>query len=125
LGAPDEATLARPGALAAQEGDMQKTPNNLRLIWAEKLVLCLVSLVTALAAFCWVLVAIGAGPMGADHVLASIGTDGAVELGVAVLALWATFRALDFVAHGSTYKLFHTRRADAPVLPTRKNLLAH
>lgn len=104
---------------------MRNTSNNLRLIWADKLALWLVALIVALAAFAWIMVAIGAGPMGADHVLASVGVDGAVELGALLLALWATFRALDFVAHGSTYRLFHAAPTETPVLPTGKNLLAH
>jgi hypothetical protein len=104
---------------------MQNTSNNLRLIWADKIVLWLVVLALAVAAFAWVLVAIGAGAVGADHVLASVGVNGMVELGALILALWATFRTLDFVAHGSTYRLFHTAPTETAALPTGKNLLAH
>jgi hypothetical protein len=104
---------------------MQSPSNNLRLIWADKIVLWLVALLLAVAAFAWAMVAIGAGAMGADHVLASVGRDGVIELGALVLALWATLRGLDFVAHGSTYRLFHTAPADTAVLPAGKNLLAH
>lgn len=104
---------------------MRNASTNLRLIWAEKIVLWLVALMLAVAAFAWVLVAIAAGPTGADHVLASVGLDGAVELGALAVALWATFRALDFIAHGSTYRLFHSAPSETTALPTGKNLLAH
>ena len=58
--------------------------------------------------------------------LASFGIGDAPEIAAFLLAVWATLRALDFVFHGSTYKLFHTAPKDAPVaLPTSGNLLAH
>ena len=92
---------------------MQMTRNNLRLIWADKIVL-----------------ALAAGPMGADHVLASIGIENVLELFCAVLAVWAMLRAVDFVAGGTTYKLFHAepaadlRAVSAAEVPDSK-LLAH
>jgi hypothetical protein len=104
---------------------MQKPSNSLRLIWADKIVLTLAVLIGGLAGFGWGLTALAAGIAGADHVFASIGTGGALELTALLFAIWATFRALDFVAHGSTYKLFHAERNQAPALPTGGNLLAH
>jgi hypothetical protein len=104
---------------------MQHTPNKLRLIWADKIVLWLAILMAAMAAFAWVLIGVAAGPMGANHVLASVGTGGTLEIAALLLTLWAILRALDFAAGGATYKLFHALPArDESVLPTSGNLLA-
>ena len=106
------------------------TRNNLRLIWADKIVLALAILLLAIPAFGWAIVALAAGPMGADHVLASIGIENVLELFCAVLAVWAMLRAVDFVAGGTTYKLFHAepaadlRAVSAAEVPDSK-LLAH
>jgi hypothetical protein len=105
---------------------MQNVRNNLRLIWADKIALTLAVLIVALAAFVWLLAVLAAGLAGASHVFASVGTDGALELAAIVFAVWATFRALDFAFGGSTYRLFHAEpAADAPLLQTGGNLLAH
>jgi F0F1-type ATP synthase assembly protein I len=104
---------------------MQNARVNLRFIWAEKIVLTLAALGAAIAAFGWVLVALAAGMTGANHVLASIGADGALEITAVLFAVWATFRAMDFAFGGSTYKLFHAEREDAAVLPVAGKLLAH
>ncbi len=110
---------------------MPNMPKDLRLIWADKIVLWLAISIVALAALGWLLMALAAGAAGANHVLASIGIVGTLEICAALLVIWATFRALDFAAGGATYKLFHAEpAADAPVLqtpvlPTSRNLLAH
>ena len=93
---------------------MEDTRDKLRLIWADKIALSLTILIVAIPAFGWVLVAIAAGPAGANHVVESIGMDGALEVIGAVLAVWATLRALDFAAGGATYKLFRAASGDAP-----------
>ena len=105
---------------------MHDEPRRLRLIWADKIVLWLAIVLVAAAALAWLMIAIAAGIMGANHVVDSLGNGGLMEIGAFLLALWATFRALDFIAHGATYKLFHAEPApDAPVLPSGENLLAH
>jgi hypothetical protein len=92
---------------------MEDTRNKLRLIWADKIALSLTILIVAIPAFGWVLVAIAAGPAGANHVIESIGMDGALEVMGAVLTVWAALRGVDFAAGGATYKLFHAAPADA------------
>lgn len=108
---------------------MQTTQNKLRLIWADKIALSLAVLIVAIPAIGWALVALAAGPLGANHVLASIGADGAIEVLATVLALWASLRAIDFLAGGATYKLFHTEEKAASASSAREipggNLLAH
>jgi hypothetical protein len=105
---------------------MQYAPNNLRLIWADKIVLTLAVLILIVAVFGWVLFAIAAGTAGANHVLASVGLGGTLGIIAVLFAVWATFRATDFAAGGATYQLFHAAPVeDAPVLPVTENLLAH
>jgi hypothetical protein len=104
---------------------MQNLRHHLRLIWADKIALTLAVLIAVLAAFGWALMALAAGAAGANHVAASIGFGGALEIGAVVLALWATLRAADFAFGGATYKLFHVEPETAAVLPTGGNLLAH
>jgi hypothetical protein len=109
---------------------MRIAQNKLRMIWADKIALALAILLVAIPAIGWGLVALATGTMGANHVLASIGTEGALEVAAVVFAVWASFRAMDYVAHGATYKLFHAEQvadapvAQAPVLPSGRNLLA-
>jgi len=94
---------------------MRSVQSRLHLIWADKLVLWLVILGIAALAICWCLVAVAAGVDGANHVALSFGWD--PNIAIALLTLWAVLRALDFVAGGSTYKLFvPAREPAAPVM---------
>jgi hypothetical protein len=105
---------------------MRNTSNNLRLIWADKIVLSLAVLIAVIPAIGWGLVALATGAMGANHVLASIGTEGALDVIAVLLAVWAMLRALDFAAGGATYKLFHAEPvADASAIPLGGDILAH
>ena len=105
---------------------MQNAPNKLRLIWADKIALTLAAVIVSMAASAWILVAIAAGFAGANHVLASFGTGYALEVVALVLAVWASFRAVDFAFRGATYKLFHTEpAADMRALQPGGNILAH
>ena len=90
---------------------MQSIRENLRLIWADKIVLWMAITAAGLAAFTWLLAAVATGISGANHVVASLGTGGGSEVALGAFALWTTLRALDFVFHGSTWRLFHTNPA--------------
>ncbi|HEX3430458.1 MAG TPA: hypothetical protein VHT03_06185 [Rhizomicrobium sp.] len=90
----------------------------LRLIWAEKTAFALLLAETVLVAFLWLISFLAAGNAGANHVLASIG-EWRVEQGfLSILALWMSFRAMDFIVGGSTYRLFARLTAAARSLPT-------
>jgi hypothetical protein len=91
---------------------MQNVRNHLRFIWADKIVLWLAILFVAVTAIGWVLVAAAAGAMGANHVVASLGLN-SVPIIVAFASLWALLRAIDFIAKGSTYRLFVAEPAPA------------
>jgi hypothetical protein len=104
---------------------MHNARKNLCLIWADKIALTLFILIAVVTAFVWGLAALAAGPAGANHVFASIGLDGALEVAAALFAVWATLRAMDFAFGGATYKLFHAEPEDGTVLPVGGNLLAH
>ena len=106
---------------------MRDSQNKLRLIWADKIALVLAVLVAVIPAIGWALIGLATGMAGANHVLASIGTDGAAEVLAMLVAVWLSLRAIDFAFGGSTYKLFHAEPAAhaSPVLPTNGNLLAH
>ena len=105
---------------------MQDTANRLRLIWADKIVFWLALLSAVLMAIAWVFIAAAAGPIGANHVLASFGWGGIAEGVAGLLAFWAGLRALDFAFGGATHKLFYAERQDdVAALPARENLLAH
>jgi hypothetical protein len=86
---------------------VQNIRNHLHFIWADKIALWLAILFVALAAIGWVLVAAAAGVMGADHVVASLGLNG-TPIVIAWVSVWALLRAIDFIAKGSTYRLFVT-----------------
>ncbi|HEY4124793.1 MAG TPA: hypothetical protein VGM36_09280 [Rhizomicrobium sp.] len=98
---------------------MRSAQSRLHLIWADKIVLWLVILGIATLAICWCLVAVAAGVDGANHVALSFGWD--PNIGIALLALWAALRALDFIAGGSTYKLFvPEHEPEAPAMTVRE-----
>jgi hypothetical protein len=82
---------------------VQNIRKNLRFIWADKIVFWLAILLVAMSVICWVLVAAAAGVAGANHVIASLSGDPITTL----VSLWAVLRAIDFIAKGSTYRLFH------------------
>jgi len=69
----------------------------------------------AMAAIGWVLVVTAAGVMGANHVIASLGLN-ATPIVIALVSVWALLRAIDFIAKGSTYRLFVAE--PAPAVPT-------
>ena len=100
--------------VAAEEKGIavQNVRNNLRFIWADKIVLWLAMLFVALAAVGWILVALAAGPMGANHVVASLGLSATPV--VILASTWAALRAIDFIAKGSTYRLF-MGQPEAPI----------
>lgn len=77
---------------------------HLHFIWADRAVLWLAMLFVALAVIGWILVALAAGPAGANHVVASLGLNATPVIVLA--SVWATLRAIDFIAKGSTYRLF-------------------
>ena len=94
---------------------MQNIRNHLHFIWADKIALWLAVLFVAMAAIGWVLVATAAGVMGANHVIASLGLN-ATPIVIALVSVWALLRAIDFIAKGSTYRLFVAE--PAPTVPT-------
>ena len=87
---------------------MQNIRNHLHFIWADKIVAWAAILFVAMTAIGWVLVAAAAGAQGANHVVASLGLNGGPII-IALVSLWALLRAIDFIAKGSTYRLFHTQ----------------
>ena len=95
---------------------MQNIRNHLHFIWADKIAVWLVILVVALAAVGWVLVAVAAGVMGANHVVASLGFNGG-PIVITLASVWALLRAIDFIAKGSTYRLFVTEPAATTATP--------
>jgi hypothetical protein len=79
--------------------------SSVRVIWAEKTAIALILAEVGLVASLWLITFLAAGLAGASHVFASIGV-WRVEQGLlAILALWISFRVMDFVAGGSTYRL--------------------
>jgi hypothetical protein len=84
---------------------VQNIQNHLHFIWADKIALWLAVLFVAMAAIGWVLIATAAGLMGANHVVASLGLHG-TPIVIAWISVWALLRAIDFIAKGSTYRLF-------------------
>lgn len=95
---------------------MQNIRNHLHLIWADKIVLWLAVLFVAMVAVGWMLVALAAGTLGANHVVASIGFNGG-PIVIALASFWALLRAIDFIAKGSTYRMF-----TAPPEPPAANI---
>lgn len=85
---------------------MRKFRDRLRLIWADKIVLWLAVLIVAAMAILWIMVAVAAGTDGANHVVASFGSDFGVHIIIDLVGLWALLRAIDFIAGGATYRMF-------------------
>ena len=96
---------------------MQNIRNHLHFIWADKIALWLAVLFVAMAAIGWVLVATAAGVMGANHVRASLGLN-ATPIVIALVSVWALLRAIDFIAKGSTYRLFVAEPAPTASMTT-------
>lgn len=92
---------------------MDNLRENLRLIWADKIVLVIGISVLALTGIGWLLVAIAAGIAGADHVVASFVTEEGVYTVFSLAVFWLFLRGADFVFRGSTYRLFANRRPSA------------
>jgi hypothetical protein len=97
-------------AAAGKGCAVQNIRNHLHFIWADKIALWLGIIFVAMAAIGWVLVAAAAGVMGANHVMASLGLNGA-PIVITLVSVWALLRAIDFIAKGSTYRLFVTEPA--------------
>ena len=94
---------------------MKYSHKHLHFIWADRIALWLAVLFVALAVIGWILVALAAGPLGANHVVASLGLNATPVIILA--STWAGLRAIDFIAKGSTYRLFHAE-PDPPVTVT-------
>lgn len=93
--------------------------NRFHLIWADRIVLWLAILGIAALAICWCAVAVAAGVEGANHVVLSFGLNSGPL--VALIALWALLRAIDFVAGGATYRIFvPMREPEAPAVPVHE-----
>ena len=82
------------------------TGSTVRVIWAEKTAFALLLAEMGVVASLWLIALLAAGRAGADHVFASIGVWRVEQGFLAILALWISFRVADFVAGGSTYRLF-------------------
>ena len=109
---------------------MRYSRKHLHFIWADRVVLWLAALFVALAVIGWILVALAAGPQGANHVVASLGLNATPV--VILASVWATLRAIDFIAKGSTYRLFIVEPEPAPkttayaaAADTNKPMAAH
>ena len=106
---------------------MSNFRQQLHLIWADKVALAVAALAVVATGLMWVFVMLAAGAKGANHVLASVGVDGAIEGAAYLAGFWALLRALDFAFGGATAKMF-TRPSEHPAaasLPVGGNLLAH
>lgn len=101
---------------------------HLRLIWADRIVLWLTVLGVAAMAALWLLVAVAAGIQGAGHVVTSFGWDGFPAIALTLVSIWALLRAIDFIAGGSTYKMFNAppemEVTSAPVVPITNKPMA-
>jgi len=76
------------------------------LIRADKVVLFATAAFLALLALCWSIAFLAIGNLGAKHLWNYMGVQGIeLSLSVAVLVL-IVIRGVDFVAGGSTYRLF-------------------
>jgi hypothetical protein len=84
---------------------MRSIQNRLHLIWADKIVLWLAIAAVAALALCWCLVGVAAGMEGANHVVQSFALDSGPIALIALVSLWALFRAIDFIAGGATHRL--------------------
>jgi hypothetical protein len=83
--------------------------SSIRVIWAEKTSFALILAEAALIASLWFIAFLAAGRAGANHVFASIGVWRVEQGFLAILPLWLSFRLMDFIAGGSTRRLFYRR----------------
>ncbi len=74
------------------------------LIWADKIALSLASFGLLLLAIIWLAGIAIDGEVGAQHLLASVGS-GTVDLcGLTILIFWGAMRGIDLLAGGQTYR---------------------
>jgi len=77
-----------------------------RFIWADKAALLVACAFLSLLAFCWSLVFLAVGSLGARHLWGYMGIGG-FELGLLVAgSAWVVMRSADLMTGGSTYRLF-------------------
>jgi hypothetical protein len=84
---------------------MQIVKGHFQLIWADKFALAVAAAGVFVALLLWVLVAVAAGTLGANHVFATLGMASIFYTSGAALLLWLVLRAIDFAAKGATYTL--------------------
>ena len=78
-------------------------------IWADKTALLLVFLFSSLLLYLWSLAFLVVGNLGAKHLWANFGILG-VELEILTVgSAWIVMRVTDFLAGGSTYRLFNDK----------------
>jgi hypothetical protein len=77
-----------------------------RFIWADKAALLVACAFLSLLAFCWSLVFLAVGSLGARHLWGYLGIRG-FELCLLVAgSAWFVMRSADLMTGGSTYRLF-------------------
>ena len=77
-----------------------------KFIWADKAALLVACAFLSLLAFCWSLVFLAVGSLGARHLWGYMGIRG-FELGLLVAgSAWVVMRSADLMTGGSTYRLF-------------------
>jgi hypothetical protein len=107
---------------------MENFRAELRLIWADKIVIALAVAIAGIAVLAWGLVAIAAGIAGANHVILSFGSGMAGGITVGLLVLWLLLRGLDWAAGGSTARLFarpHTPRPHPEAMSVGRHIVVH
>jgi hypothetical protein len=87
---------------------MQSIRGHVHFIWADRIVMWLAILIAGAGAICWMLVAVAAGTAGANHVVLSFGSDSGLTAILVLTGFWVLLRAADFIAGGSTYRMFAT-----------------
>lgn len=77
-----------------------------RFIWADKVALLVGVLFSSLLLYIWSLAFLVVGNLGAKHLWGNFGIQG-VELEILIVgSAWFVMRVTDFLAGGSTYRLF-------------------
>jgi hypothetical protein len=88
-----------------------------RFIWADKFALIVGFLFSSLLLYLWSLAFLVVGKLGVKHLWENFGILG-VELEILTVgSAWIVTRVTDFLAGGSTYRLFNDRSAQNDVDP--------